>query len=143
MASIKAINDFKLVIKIPVAWIDMDSLGHVNSSKYFTYFESARIAYFENLNILEYFKSHNIAGVLASNECSYLNPLYYPDILSVGARVNEVSKFGLTMEYFIESSKSGLSAIGETNIIFFDFTTNKKTYIPTEIVEIIKNYEAK
>ncbi len=141
MTSLKVMDDFKLIITLTVAWVDMDSLGHVNSSKYFTYFESARIAYFEKLSILDFFTNNNIAGVLATNECSYLKPLYYPDTLSVGAKVNEVSKKGITMEYFIDSSKSGLSAIGETSIVFFDFYTNRKTDIPNEIVDIIKNYE--
>jgi len=141
MNALKVLNDFKLVIEINVAWIDMDSLGHVNSSKYFTYFESARIAYFDNLKLLEIFAENKIAGILATNECSYIKPLFYPDNLKVGARVSGISNYDLTMEYFIESSASGLSAIGGSNIVFFDFNSNKKIDIPTEIIEQIRKFE--
>lgn len=43
-----------VVIETPVAWGEMDAFRHVNNTAYFRYFESARIAYFERLNLLEY-----------------------------------------------------------------------------------------
>ena len=40
------LKSFPVVAKIPVRWGDMDSFQHVNNVSYFRYFESARIAYF-------------------------------------------------------------------------------------------------
>ena len=36
--------DFPVTVEIPVAWGDMDAMGHVNNVVYFRYFETARIA---------------------------------------------------------------------------------------------------
>ncbi len=40
-----------VVIETPVAWGEMDSLQHVNNIIYFRYFESARMAYFNRLDL--------------------------------------------------------------------------------------------
>ena len=33
--------------RLPVRWGDQDPLGHVNNARFFTYFEQARIDYFD------------------------------------------------------------------------------------------------
>ena len=39
----KQLENYPVVIEIPVAWGDMDAFQHVNNVAYFRYFESARI----------------------------------------------------------------------------------------------------
>ncbi|MDT5062333.1 MAG: acyl-CoA thioester hydrolase [Acidobacteriota bacterium] len=48
------LKGYPVVIVIPVAWGEMDSLQHVNNIIYFRYFESARMAYFNKLDIWSY-----------------------------------------------------------------------------------------
>lgn len=38
-------------IEIPVAWGDMDAFAHVNNTVYLRWFESARIAFFEQVQV--------------------------------------------------------------------------------------------
>ena len=42
-----------MVIEIPVAWGEMDSMGHVNNIVYFRYFETARMNYLERIGFIE------------------------------------------------------------------------------------------
>ena len=49
----KLLQNYPVVIEIPVAWGDMDAFQHVNNVTYFKYFESARIAYFEKIKFQE------------------------------------------------------------------------------------------
>jgi len=46
------LSPFPSVTPIDVAWGDMDAFGHVNNTRYFRYFETARIAYFTVINVL-------------------------------------------------------------------------------------------
>ncbi|MCZ6911333.1 MAG: acyl-CoA thioesterase, partial [Proteobacteria bacterium] len=41
----KVLDDYPVVIELPVVWGEMDAFDHVNNIIYFRYFESARIAY--------------------------------------------------------------------------------------------------
>ena len=39
---------------LPVRWGDMDTMGHINNAKYFTYCESARMSYFAAIRMLDH-----------------------------------------------------------------------------------------
>lgn len=141
MSHPQVLNDFKINIPLQVAWADMDVLGHVNSTRYFAYFEIARIKYYEQLELTDYFAQHKITGVLSKVECNYLIPLHYPDNIVVGARVTQVSQENLIMEYYLKSELHGLSAIGEAEIVFYNTELKKKVAVPDVVIEKINNFE--
>ncbi len=43
------LEDFAYLIEIPTRWADLDALGHVNNTRFFTFDESARLDYFASL----------------------------------------------------------------------------------------------
>ena len=45
------LESFQVQVEIPVQWGDMDAAGHVNNVTYLRWCESARIAYFEKVDI--------------------------------------------------------------------------------------------
>jgi acyl-CoA thioester hydrolase len=141
MSHPQVLNDFKINIPIQVAWADMDVLGHVNSTRYFAYFEIARIKYYEQLELTDYFSRHKITGVLSKVECNYLVPLHYPDNITVGARVTHISSENLIMEYYLKSESHGLSAIGEAEIVFYNTELKKKVCVPDLVKEKIIKFE--
>lgn len=139
--SLKALEDFKISCKIVIAWGDMDVLGHVNSPKYFTYFETARVKYFESLCSLHYFTKTGITGVLARTGCNYISPLVYPNVINVGVRVTELRKDRIFMEYVIQAEAGRVIAFGESETVFLDFNEKKKTDIPTDLLIKINEFE--
>lgn len=89
------LSQFPVVDEQKVAWGDMDAFGHVNNVMYYRYIESARICYFEHLNLL----GRDVNTVVASSQCKYIKPVFYPDTLSVGACVVELRNSAMRMEY--------------------------------------------
>lgn len=130
-------NDFdrcKVVIDVPVAWGEMDAFQHVNNVVYFRYFESARIAYFDRVNINEHMKASGIGPILASTQCRFKAPLTYPDQLQVATYVSEISEDRFTMQYYVKSMSSNrVAAEGEGLIVFYDYNNNCKHTIPNAI----------
>jgi len=57
---LKLLRDYPIVMDIPVAWGEMDSLQHVNNIVYFRYFESVRMAFFDRI---EFWPSINESGI--------------------------------------------------------------------------------
>ena len=45
------LKDYPVVYEQSVAWGDMDAFGHVNNVIYYRYIESARIRYFDQLDV--------------------------------------------------------------------------------------------
>lgn len=134
---------YKIQIEIPVQWGDMDAFNHVNNTVYFKYFESARIAYFEQLGLLGNETEDNVAPILAETQCRYKFPLHYPDSVKVGARIIEHHSHGFLMEYAIYSHKlKSISSIGTGRIVMLNYATHEKIKVDKTLLNIIKSLEA-
>jgi acyl-CoA thioester hydrolase len=132
-----------VVIETPVAWGQMDAFRHLNNTVYFRFFESARIAYFERLDFLEYMETTGVGPILASTNCKFKIPLTYPDTVSIGSRVSEIDEDRFTMEYFVVSHKhQRVAAEGTGLIVCYDYKQNKKAPVPSELKQRIEELEA-
>jgi len=133
---------YPVVIEIPVAWGEMDAFQHLNNIVYFRYFESARIAYFEKLDLLELMTQKGIGPILASTSCKFRIPLTYPDKVLSGAKVSKIEKDRFTMNYIVVSTKlERIAAEGEGLIVAYNYRENKKITIPQNMRDRIMNIE--
>jgi acyl-CoA thioester hydrolase len=134
--------EFPVVLVIPVAWGDMDAMGHVNNTVYLRYFESARIAYFERVGFLEEMTSSGVGPILASTHCRFRLPLIYPDRVKVGASVSEVQDDRFLMLYRIASESAGaVAAEGDGLIVSYDYRQKRKAPLPGRVRERIGELE--
>lgn len=119
----KELSVYPVIYDQKVAWGDMDAFGHVNNVQYYRYIESSRILYMENVNIL----TPNIYTVVASSQCKYLKPVFYPDVLKVGVRVEELRKSAFRMAYILWSeSQQQIVATGEAVMVCVNKMTGLK-----------------
>ncbi|HPJ38452.1 MAG TPA: thioesterase family protein [Spirochaetota bacterium] len=132
---------YPAVTSIDVRWSDMDAFGHVNNNIYYRYFEAARFTYYGKLGILDLKHEENIGPIMAESSCRYLNPLSFPDRLTVGSRISAVGKTSFTMEFIIISEKAGTAATGKAVLVMFDYTQGKKIPLPASLKESIQNIE--
>ena len=86
------LKDYPVIIEFPVAWGEMDSMGHVNNIVYFRYFESARIAYFEKMDLMGYMAETGIGPILGEISCKFKIPLSYPDKVLMGVKVVSIEE---------------------------------------------------
>ncbi len=135
------LNDYPVVVTIPVAWGEMDALGHVNNIIYFRYFETARMRYLEQAGLIDLMKQIGIGPILARTSCTYRVPVYYPDTLSVGTRVSTIGNTHFTMDYLIVSERNGASANGDSVVVTFDYRANGKAPVPEAVIRAIEKLE--
>ncbi|AOA60026.1 thioesterase [Acinetobacter larvae] len=134
-----ALSDYPVIHYQSVAWGDMDAFGHVNNVLYYRYIESARIAYFDRLKVFQ----QGILSVVASSQCHYLKPVFYPDVLRVAARVDEMRNSAIRMHYLLFSEQQNeIVAKAEAVIVFVDNVQMKKTLIPEDIRNSIISLES-
>jgi acyl-CoA thioester hydrolase len=130
--NMQELSIYPVIHEQTVAWGDMDAFGHVNNVQYYRYIESARIAYLMVLNIFE----NDILTVVASNQCKYLRPVFYPDVLYIGARIEELRNSAFRMHYMLWSqAQNQVVATGEAVLVCVDKQTSHKVNIP----ELIRN----
>jgi len=138
-----ALAGYPVVVEVPVAWGEMDAFGHVNNIVYFRYFETARIAYFERLDVPEFLARDPVGPILAETSCRFRAALSYPDTVWVGARVESVGEDRFVMRYAVLSRRLGrLAAEGEGILVCFDYRQNKKAPVPERLRGRIAAIEA-
>lgn len=133
-----ALIQYPIIYEQKVAWGDMDAFGHVNNVIYYRYIESARIYYFDQLDIL----AENINTVVASNQCSYRRPVIYPDTLKIGVRIEELRNSAFRMQYCLYSEQQNeVVATAEAVVVCVDQIHMKKTALPEHIRARIIQFE--
>ena len=138
------LENFPVVIELPVVWGEMDAFAHVNNAVYFRYFESARLVYFEKIGYLATAQMTGIGPILASTRCDFKRALTFPDKIFVGSRISELSEDRFTMQYRIVSEKlQKIAAEGEGLIVSFNYREGRKVPIPSEIRKNIEQLEGR
>lgn len=132
-------------ITLPVLWGDMDAFEHVNNTRYFRWFESARIEYFRALNFSLQMSQEGLSLILAQTSCEYLLPLTYPDEIVAKASVCKIGTTSILQNYLIHSlhHKDKPVAKGQGVIVLYDFKKKTKVNITQELIDAIHVLEQK
>jgi acyl-CoA thioester hydrolase len=137
------IAKFPVVIRIPVQWGDQDAFGHVNNIIPHRWFESARIALFGRIGLLDLRKRQGIGPILAATACDYRRQITFPDTVQVGIRVARVGRTSIGFEHAVVSeTQNALVAEGTSTSVVFDYEANKPQPVPDEIRHAIESLEA-
>jgi acyl-CoA thioester hydrolase len=131
---------FPITLELPILWGDMDALRHVNNSRYFAWFEAARIAYFESLReglpgAGATVGFGEVGPVLASTSCDYLRPVIYPGTVAVGVKILEIGNSSMRMEYAVARTDAldELCARGTSVVVLVRYATLEKVRVPDEL----------
>ena len=134
--------DYPVRITLPVAWGEMDAMGHVNNVVYLRWFESVRMVYLERIGLMAHMQEHGIGPILAETRCRFRIPLEYPDEVEVGARVAKLETDRFLMEYAVASRNHALiAAEGDGLIVTFDYDAKRKAPVPEAVVAAVYSLE--
>ena len=127
-------KDFPVVFRFATHWGDMDALGHVNNARYFTWFESARLALFERVGLAAAGRP-SVGPILAHTRCDFLAPVVHPAELVAGTRIERLGTTSFTMAYGVAhaAAPERLVARGEGVVVLIDYASGGKVPIPAEL----------
>lgn len=124
------LTDYPVIHQQVVAWGDMDALGHVNNVMYYRYIESARIHYMDQIRMMQ----QSFSTVVASNQCKYMRPVFYPDTLKIGVRVEEIRNSAFRMYYLLWSEQQqAVVASAEAIMVCVNSESMQKMPLPESI----------
>ena len=132
---------YVFTMKLDIRWSDMDEMRHVNNAVYLTYFEQARVYYFQEACEWDW---KEIGVILASAHVDYLRPVVFPNPTSVYVRTSKIGNKSFELSYMITSVVNGieeLNTTGYTTMVLFDYESNKSVLIPNFLREKISGYE--
>ncbi|CAM5197831.1 Acyl-CoA thioester hydrolase OS=Castellaniella defragrans OX=75697 GN=HNR28_003080 PE=4 SV=1 [Castellaniella defragrans] len=125
--------------RLEVRWGDVDSLGHVNNTVYFRFFEEARVRLFASLGV-ENFVHRSMAIVLAHASCDFLKPLLYPACIVVDLKLVRVGRSSLEIESWIAdvADSQRVYARGRNVIVCVDTRTQHPMAWPADELQALQ-----
>ncbi|HEY9420567.1 MAG TPA: thioesterase family protein [Thermoanaerobaculia bacterium] len=135
-------GDARHIEPVTVRWGDMDSMGHVNNAKYFTYCESARMSYFAAVRMNDHREGERHGPALAAAHLNFRAQVRYPSELEVETRVSEIGRSSFRMEYeiFYKGTDERV-ADGHGIIVWVDYGEGRSIPLPEALKEEIRGFE--
>lgn len=125
--------------KIQVRYADLDVLGHVNNSVYFSYFEMARVQYFGQVLGKEWdWESNGV--ILVKNWAEYIIPVLLTDQPLIYITVEQIGTKSFELSYELKVNDV-LYTKGGSTLVAFDAKNSKTIEIPEEMrnfLELLK-----
>lgn len=120
-------------VKIQIRYADLDALGHVNNSNYLTYFEIARVHYFNAL-LGKDWDWRNEGMILVNSSLEFLKPLLIQHEAEV--KISTLSVGTKSFELYYEISVDDVVfCSGKSVIVAFNRLRNETIPIPSVMRE--------
>ena len=127
-------------MRMPIRWGDMDAMGHVNNTVYFRYFETARIAWFDQIACAP--DPGGEGPVIVNAHCSFLKQLKYPGDIEVTTLVGPPGRSSFEMMHEIrvvgpDGEIGALHAEGGAKVVWVNFPAEKSVPLPQKIAALL------
>ena len=138
------LDDFPVVVTIPILWGDEDSFGHVNNIIYLRWAETARVEYLMRVGLWNMMRGEGIGPIVAALSCDFRRPLEYRDQVRVGARVTSIGNTSFKMAHRIVSVRHGVVAAEvQSALVVLDYKCKKPVRVPDHVRKAIQEIEGK
>ena len=131
---------FKSKIDIQIRMTDLDPLGHVNNSVYFSYYDAGKLHYFSGIN--EDISWEAIDKVIVRTECDFMESIFFDDNISVETKVIETGNKSMKMmQRIIDNNTGKIKSTCLSIISSYDRQNNTSKALSEELKKKVENFE--
>ena len=120
-------------LDLRIDWSEIDSFGHVNNLAILKYVQAARVHFMEGVGLMPLDRETKIGPILASINCRFRKPLFYPGQVSVSSRVDVVNNTSFRIVHTVVDGKGAIAAEAQDIVVLFDFVNKAKRRIPDDL----------
>ena len=135
--------NFKHKTSIQIRFKDIDALNHVNNANHITYFELARVKYFDDV-VNEEVNWSEQGIILAKIMVDYKAPVYFKDKLFVYTKCIRLGNKSFDLAYSLVREKDGKEtelASGSSVQVCFDYKNQATIPIPESWKKKVQAFE--
>ncbi len=143
MVYTRRVSYYPVTLDIQVRFRDLDPLGHVNNAVYLSYFELARVKYFQSLG-LETTSPHGLGEAVRSSyvvarvEVDFVRPVHLDEPVRINSRVLRVGDKSFRMGHQL-LAKGELAAKSEVVVVWLE--AEKPARVPDVVRQAFKKLE--
>ena len=139
-----ALQQYPIVVRLPIQWGDLDAYGHVNNVVYLRWFEAARAVYATRVGVEVLSRTHGVGAMLTSLRWNFRRQLSYPGEVLVGVSVTRVSVGSVTVACGIADASTGVPvADGTCDVVMYDYAADRPVAVPDLIRQSVEQLEGK
>ena len=130
--------EFRFSMPIQPRYADFDMLGHLNNATYMTYFEVARIHYFEDIG----WNLDNVTNVVAHFDIDILLPVFPESSVICFTKTISLGRKSFRMQYELTSEDgSRCFSRAQSVQVCTDKNTGQALTMPDKVREMLSNYD--
>jgi len=130
--------------RIEIRFADIDAFGHVNNAFFLTYFEQARVGFFDQVLGWDYDWSKE-GVIVARSEVDYILPIHFRDTIHIYTGCIRMGNKSFDIAYQVIKTdvdgKETLMADGVTVMVAFDYVNHKSIEVPESWKNMMKKFE--
>ena len=132
---------FKHLFPVQLRFSDVDQLGHVNNSVYFSLYDLAKTTYFNDVMGLEN-KWHEAKIVIANIQANFLSPVFFRENIAIQTTTVHLGNKSLTLlQQAINADTGEVKCTCRTVMVGYDAETKTSQPISDEWRKAIEAYE--
>lgn len=115
---------------VQIRFNDIDILGHLNNTVYFSFFDTGKAWFFESI-MKGRMNWKRVESVIANIDCAYVSPVFFGDKLEVLTRCMAVHEKSFRLQQvLIEKNTGQVKAAAESVMVSFNPDTNMSQELP-------------
>lgn len=137
------ISDFRHHTFVQTRFNDVDILGHVNNTVYFSFYDTGKAYYFNTIR-----KGHmdwrRVETVIANVNCAYINSMYFGEEIEVYTRcIGIKEKSFVLQQMLVEKNTRQIKSVCESVMVSIDTITYKAIPVPADWRQMLCEYEGR
>lgn len=128
-------------LPLQIRFNDIDTLGHVNNSVYFPFFDLGKAEYFRDVkgNSINWNK---VDIVVANINCDFIAPIFFGEVIEVQTQVLSIKNSSFTVfQRLINSKTKEVKCCCTTIMVGFDIINQCSAPLAQEWIEGLNEYE--
>ena len=137
------IENFKFNTEVDVRISDINYGGHLGNDRYLSLFQEARLQYLKQFGYSEISIGDDTSLIMSQAHINFKAEAFWGDRLKILVRISSIKVTRFIFDYLILDSQKGgrVIATGYTEMVGFDYQQRKVKRLPTEFLQVIKEYE--
>jgi acyl-CoA thioester hydrolase len=117
-------------LTLRIDWSELDLFGHVNNVAFFKYIQAARVHFWEESGIYQWLENHQCGPILASCNCDFKKPLYYPGHILIHTHLDFIKQSSFGFRHILLDDQGHVAAEAKDVMVMFDFAKKETILFP-------------
>lgn len=135
-------TDFRHRTDLQIRFNDIDILGHLNNTVYFSFYDTGKAYYLEAVNHGR-MNWQRVESVIANVDCAFIAPCFFGEPIEILTRCEHLGDKSLTLlQMIINKDTAQVKSICRTVMVAYNPDTGQSTMLSPSLRQCISEYEA-